>query len=428
MKWTIEELLTTLLLILFFTHLYIPILEPVQDSLFTGVSATETMTGQIVQAAVWALACSLMLRCYRRLMEGTIRLSFTALLVGCTLLSALWSQDSSITLRKSLFLTLTTAYGIYFARRFSIPQQLRLICVGGLTITSFSILLAVVFPQYGRDHDVHEGVWVGAFTQKNVCAREVLFILACLLAYNPATNVMRWCRRLAVASSLLLIAGTQSKTAYLMSLLVLGLTPALNLIRRSSRELMAAALFLALAVVALLIASMNSLLPYAVEVLGRDSTMTGRTEIWQAVMLAITKHPLLGYGFSAFWLSLKGESANIILALRWAVPAAHNGFLEVWLQLGAVGVLLFCTGFLQAARRAVSNFRTGADPYSHWPMSVLLLTIVYNLDESSLMQSNDFLWILYIVTLSNLACLDKPLRAPGHSPPLHLYRQEQALA
>jgi exopolysaccharide production protein ExoQ len=141
-----------------------------------------------------------------------------------------------------------------------------------------------------------------------------------------------------------------------------------------------------------------------IALLGRDSTMTGRTEIWQAVLQAIMKHPLLGYGFAAFWLSLRGESANIIVALRWAVPAAHNGFLEIWLQLGAAGLFLFAAGFLFALRSALRGLRQPSFSRAAWPLAViLLLTVVYNLDESSLMQPNDFLWMLYVATLVNLA-------------------------
>jgi O-antigen ligase len=146
-----------------------------------------------------------------------------------------------------------------------------------------------------------------------------------------------------------------------------------------------------------------SVAPKLILLLGRDSTMTGRTDIWQAVLQAVLKRPLLGYGFAAFWLSLRGESANIILALRWAVPAAHNGFLEIWLQLGACGLLLFGVGFVKGGIVALREFRQPMFQLAAWPLAVLLLTIVYNVDESSLMQANDFLWVLYVATLVNIA-------------------------
>jgi O-antigen ligase len=253
---------------------------------------------------------------------------------------------------------------------------------------------------------------VGVFTQKNVCAREMLFILVCLLPYAPSNRHMRWVRRLAIFCTVLVIVGTQSKTAWLIALLALGFFPAVRILRKLSPGLALTTITGVVACLAGSFAVAASSAPKLVMLLGRDSTMTGRTEIWQAVLQAIMKRPLLGYGFAAFWLSLRGESANIILALRWAVPAAHNGFLEIWLQLGALGLLLFFLGFLQAGFMAIQCFRQQSMERAVWPLAVMLLTIVYTLDESSLMQANDFLWVIYIATLVNISDIYRDRRHP----------------
>ena len=72
--------------------------------------------------------------------------------------------------------------------------------------------------------------------------------------------------------------------------------------------------------------------------LGKDPTLTGRTQIWKSVGAEIMKHPILGYGYCAFWRGYQGESANSALTNGWAVTSAHNGFLQTWLTLGAVGL------------------------------------------------------------------------------------------
>jgi O-antigen ligase len=190
--------------------------------------------------------------------------------------------------------------------------------------------------------------------------------------------------------------------------------PCLTVLRRFSRGI----LLLFAALLAGVFSCVLFLLPRLVLLLGRDGTMTGRTDIWRAVMQAIMKHPLVGYGFSAFWLSLRGESANIILALRWAVPAAHNGFLDVWLQLGAAGLSLFLAGFVSALWSACKALYQPSFSRAAWPLAILLLTLLYNLDESSLMQPNDLLWILYVATVVNLTSpinqsLVRPMRGSG---------------
>jgi exopolysaccharide production protein ExoQ len=394
MECSIEELVTTGLLLLFLTHFFIPILQPVESSLFSAASQDQTMLGQCINLAVWAIAGALMFRSHRAIASRWREVGWTVAFSALTLASAAWSQD----------FILTTLFGIYFARRYTMERQMQLICVAGLIAALLSIFFALLLPKYGIDHDVHEGVWLGIFTQKNVCAREMLFLLATVLPYRPRRSGLKACRIAAIFGIVAVIVGTQSKTALLIMAVVVLLFPALVLVRRVSRSLLlvAGASALGVAVVGWVLEA--SALPQLIALLGRDSTMTGRTEIWQAVLQAIMKHPLLGYGFAAFWLSLRGESANIIVALRWAVPAAHNGFLEIWLQLGAAGLFLFAAGFLFALRSALRGLRQPSFSRAAWPLAViLLLTVVYNLDESSLMQPNDFLWMLYVATLVNLA-------------------------
>lgn len=401
--WIVEEVVTLCLLMLFLTHFYIPILQPVQSALFAAASDDQTVVGQAISLSAWIAACILMLQSWRVVVAQLPRLFWLLALTVLPLISTGWSQDAGITLRKSIFLILTTFFGFYFAGRYPIQRQLRLLCVAALIAATMSISLALLLPKYGLDHDAHEGVWLGIFTQKNVCAREMLFLLASVLPFSPRTRVLKQCRYAAAVAIVVVIVGTQSKTALLIMLLLLAGFPCLGLIRRISRGVLFVVVSCAIVLAGFAITLAASPFRLIASFLGRDGTMTGRTEIWHAVLQAITKHPLLGYGFAAFWLSLRGESANIILALRWAVPAAHNGFLDIWLQLGAIGLLLFVVGFLFALRSAMTGLRQKSFSRAAWPMAILLLTLVYNLDESSLMQPNDLLWILYVATLVNLA-------------------------
>src|SRR5260370_24790907 len=65
--------------------------------------------------------------------------------------------------------------------------------------------------------------------------------------------------------------------------------------------------------------------------MGRDPTLTGRTEIWK-VVLGEKGNPMLGTGFESFWL---GKRLEKIWSLYWWHPnEAHNGYLEVFLNLG----------------------------------------------------------------------------------------------
>ncbi|WP_049558612.1 O-antigen ligase family protein, partial [Limnoraphis robusta] len=71
--------------------------------------------------------------------------------------------------------------------------------------------------------------------------------------------------------------------------------------------------------------------------IGKDPSLTGRTDLWAWAREMIDKRPWLGYGYTAFWQGLDGGSAYIIRAARWPVPYSHNGILDLWLDIGLLG-------------------------------------------------------------------------------------------
>jgi exopolysaccharide production protein ExoQ len=78
------------------------------------------------------------------------------------------------------------------------------------------------------------------------------------------------------------------------------------------------------------------------EMIGKDPTLTGRTEIWAYAIQDIWRKPLLGWGYFGFWHPLTNPfAAEISAAVHWTVPNAHNGLLEFLLNVGVLGTALF---------------------------------------------------------------------------------------
>jgi O-antigen ligase len=128
-------------------------------------------------------------------------------------------------------------------------------------------------------------------------------------------------------------------------------------------------------------------------------------------MVSIAKAPLLGYGFSAFWNGMHGESANVIAAAHWFFGYAHNGFLEIILQVGLVGFTLFLGTFFIACKNAWFCFKYQRTVGAEWYFSMLVLVVLYNIDEETVMWANDLLSILYIVACCGLAVEARRIRA-----------------
>jgi exopolysaccharide production protein ExoQ len=138
------------------------------------------------------------------------------------------------------------------------------------------------------------------------------------------------------------------------------------------------------------------------EAAGRDATLTGRTDIWQTV-LSEPINPLLGTGYASFWL---GERLQRIWAHYPLTPLlqAHDGYLEVYINLGVVGVALLggvlWTGLRNARRRLLAAYDATGNLddsiYQICGIVYILAYLVYNITEATFMGLN-FLFIVFLV-------------------------------
>jgi exopolysaccharide production protein ExoQ len=108
--------------------------------------------------------------------------------------------------------------------------------------------------------------------------------------------------------------------------------------------------------------------------LGRDTTFTGRTEIWASLIPDVAREPMLGAGFGGFWTPETRESHRI--------GEAHNGYLDEVLQLGVVGLFLLALFLLASCRKALRALAYDYD-WATFGISLFLMAAVHNISESS---------------------------------------------
>jgi len=130
--------------------------------------------------------------------------------------------------------------------------------------------------------------------------------------------------------------------------------------------------------------------------LGKDPSLTGRAELWEFVIDIASRRPWLGYGYGAFWYGEKSASEPVWKAFAWHPPNAHNGFIDLWVSIGFIGVLIFLFGFLVNTFNAVLLVRRTKTSATLLPLMLLLYTVFSNLSESGLMVQNDFFWVVYV--------------------------------
>lgn len=360
---------------------------------FTTLS---TVGGIASQAAINALILILLVRAPRLLFDQILCVPSTALLAVLAVASSLWSIDPLLTLRRSIPFALAGLFGLWFAARFSAARQMRILRLTTIALALATIALVVLAPSLALDHTPgHTTDWQGVFTQKNACGR--IMVLATAVILFGARLTFRHNMLLGLFLFVLIMSGSRGAWMIEAALLLVWLT--VFIARRSGPRIR---LLIAVVAPLLVIAAAAVAVSYSWEVmhlLDREPTLSGRTAIWAQVGHAIAQHPLLGYGYDAFWRGMQGPSLQIDAAVHFMVEHAHNGFLEIALELGLVGLALFLLSWLVAWLRLWPLWRVGDLSRIAFPLALLVLIALYDLEENTLLIYNGLFWPLYVASL-----------------------------
>ncbi len=306
-------------------------------------------------------------------------------LLAFTTLSSVWSTDPPVTMRRILFLLLSTFIAIILGADFNYVELARMLAAASLIHMALCGGFAIVAPHFlFSPSDPH--ALKGLTTHKNVFGLEqALAVLACLLVPFRGLAALRIPFAVAAFTLLILSHSSGSLVATLGALAALPLLLLARFPRPQRLPLAMGSAVLGAGCFYLLLQNL-SLIP---ALLSKDTTLTGRTELWSLILVAIQQHPLLGYGFDSFWQGLQGDSLSIIRSVGWLVPTAHNGYLDLLLSLGGIGALLFLPFLLQAtwrALRCLSSSLPDAPPgAAFFPLALILLLLIYNCNESALL-------------------------------------------
>mgnify|MGYP006274956763 CR=1 FL=1 len=324
------------------------------------------------------------------------------LLGALTLISSAWSIDPGLTLRRGLAVVMTLVFALWLAARYSWADLIRLVALMFAILAAGSFIAGAAFPGFGIMSEVHVGAWKGLWWEKNTLGGYMAFAAAAFCAAAAAAP-SRGERRVwlaLVGLAVLLVVLSTSRTA-LLALMICTAGPAGIALARRGFGFAVLAVFSGLSGLGALAGVLVIGPGVILEALGRDPTLTGRTEIWAALGEAIAARPWTGYGYGAFWEVDDGPVFWVRQAAVWPVPTAHNAWLETALSLGlpamAFAMIVVLTGWL----RAVTRLFCGVETY--WALPFLTAWIGVSLSESNLLVQNGVVWMLLSATLAKLA-------------------------
>lgn len=368
---------------------------------------------------------------WRKVFAIVIKEKLLWILIGTICASVIWSDLPMVTLERILPLLRVTIFGIYFAARFTIKEQLNLLAWAFGLAALLSLIVCVAVPSYGvvgaglivgQEELVHSGAWRGIYNHKTFLGS--IMSLGSLILLFCGLDKLQYRHPWTIFSAFLISTFVLLRSTTIAAVFIFLISVLLVLFFQLERKRfdLFITLFLGFSLVgSLLVTVIVSNAENIFNSFGRDATISGRTLIWPLLINKIQERPWLGYGYDTFWKGgWEGEVADIWRALiaGFEPPHAHNGFLEICLDIGFVGLAIFVVWFVFSCLRSLVWLHQNQTIEGIAPIILLIHILLLSLTESYFMRGNIY-WLIYVtMTLSiyrktqykrYLIYLDKPL-------------------
>jgi O-antigen ligase len=288
----------------------------------------------------------------------------------------------------------------------------RLVTRVGFTLLPLSVLMGKYYPGAGRFvNRSWQMEWTGVATQKNglgtICW---IFGLGLLWrfrsVYNDHEDLSRGRRLVALGTVFGMVIWLLWMCDSLTSICALALAGALMLLsgRTTFRR---NPILVHLLVVTLLGTSAFALFFQTsgalVQSLGRDPSLTGRTEIW-ADVLSIPVNRVVGAGYESFWLGSRLQKVQMVTGQE--TNEAHNGYIEMYINLGWLGVILLAVLIFRGYRNVIDAFRQ--DPNTGClRLAFFLGTVIAGFTEAAF-RMMDSTWIFFLLATTAVPTKSAP--------------------
>jgi exopolysaccharide production protein ExoQ len=337
-------------------------------------------------------------------------------------LSTLWSNFTLIALRRWAHELIVLVMALFIMSEANPRQALAsLLRRSAYILIPFSLLLIKYYPALGRRYGRWSGIemWTGVTGQKNqlgrLCVISVFFLLWALYRRwreRPPVDgrYQGWADASVVLIGLYLLKGSDSSTSLATLVVGAGTFFGLRLFRKlkvmvpQTGLLALLTCLIGFGVSAPFLGGSN--IATVSELLGRDNTLTGRTEVWSAVLPTMERQPLTGYGLGSFWTDARRQF--------YEIPTAHNGYLDILLELGEVG-LGFYTVWLLSCARQLHRALTQDYDWASLAICFLLMGLLYNTTESALNSLTE--QMTAVVVLASLVVPYRPMLASNRIKP-----------
>lgn len=328
-------------------------------------------------------------------------LNYKALLAIFSLIlaSVVWSDVPTITAYSAAQLILISTFAIAVGNTYRLEVILETLYKTFCLIIVLSAITVILLPDYGTLEYVGITAYRGIFIEKNRLGQILVYYFALSFAFFRPKAYQFFI----LACAIFLLSGNDSATALVLIVLLPILIKATKLFyghKETIARNTVGIFILTLLTVVALVFTFEILL----ELLGKDPTLTGRTELWQLGLSSITERPLTGFGYNAFWPSSSEWGGEYIqLLIKWGPQSMHNGWFELILQLGIMGALLCLFTFFQYFKLSLASIdKTHFSPVARVTMIILILIFIWSQMQHILFRHQEITHFMFVLLFSAL--------------------------
>ena len=347
----------------------------------------------------------LIIRQWRSFVYVATRDLILLLTVAIAVISVAWSTNPGETLASSRAILSTTAFGIYLVTRYTPKEQLSLFAGIFATYTVLNLLAAILLPSYGMPYRVHDGggiVLQGVSGHKNQLAAAMAVATMLFLDIGIYSRKYRKMALIAatVAFAVLLLSKGKASLAVFMAMLCL--LPLYKIAKVDYRLKTFLGICAFLIVVVIVAVTLINLEVIVVDFLGKDMNFSGRIPLWEYLIGRGMEKPFLGYGYAAFWTNPTerlGVELNTWIDAVEATGNAHSAYVELFLQLGFLGLFLVVFSFITVLVRVVLLLSLTKQIEYFWMLQLLIFIAISSYSEvfiGLLISYRTLYWVLYV--------------------------------
>jgi len=325
-------------------------------------------------------------------------------------ISIFWSVYWEISFYRWSILCFTIIAGAYIGLKYDIKGIVKLLSAFGVFVLFASTLLVVFAPRIGvMNYYTIQGAWKGIYWHKGHMGLIAAFINILLLInilYSSQTKQKYLIFFVLIyIFSLFFVYKTDSVAAYITTIFLHGvILLALILLRfRNKIHRLHYLLFFTAVLSASLILYNN--IDHFLGVFNRNTSLTGRIPMWTHLFdNYFSKRPVLGYGFNAFWY-IESHRAALQNAAGYPDPIviADNGFIDILINTGYVGIILFLILYFGAWWNSFKYAATARDISGIFPVILMFYTLIANISWSLIFENESFFMLIVIAVLFSIS-------------------------